>query len=208
MKSHKKTAAIALAAAAMVSMTPLGAHADASAGVVWAANPAGVQAMPDAPSLALLSSSGYVPLQTSGGKCLLVARRGTKIVAVELSPLAIGAKVIGWKPQEIDMSTLTSKWGYEPEKSSIDTKSFGNPVTNSISEQSKTDTSKGGSYASASSWGNGHVDAHSSAIASSNGETESAESVTVNGKTYRKYSHFRPATADAPVAASDEYFCQ
>ncbi|SAK51195.1 hypothetical protein AWB75_01523 [Caballeronia catudaia] len=208
MKSQKKTAAIALAAAAMVSMMPMRAHADVSAGLIWAANPAGLQAMPDAQALALLPSSAYVPLQTSGGKCLLVARRGTKIVAVELSPLTIGTKIIGWKPQEIDMSTLTSKWGYQPPKSSIDTKSFGNPVTNTISAQSKTDTSKGGSYAHAGSWSNGNVEAHSSAIASANGETEAAESVTVNGKTYRKYSHFKPATADAPVAASDEYFCQ
>ncbi|AQH02017.1 hypothetical protein A9R05_20520 [Burkholderia sp. KK1] len=208
MKSQKKTAAIALAAAAMISMMPMHAHADASGGLIWAANPAGVQAMPDAQALALLPSSGYVPLETAGGKCLLVARRGTKIVAVELSPLAIGTKIIGWKPQEIDMSTLTSKWGYVPPKSSIDTKSFGNPVTNTLSAQSKTDTSKGGTFARASSWSNGNVEAHSSAIASANGETEAAESVTVNGKTYRKYSHFKPATADAPVAASDEYFCQ
>ncbi|SPB13054.1 hypothetical protein NOV72_00354 [Caballeronia novacaledonica] len=208
MKSHKNMAAIALAASATVSMTPMSAHAAASAGVIWAANPVGVQAMPDAQALALLPSSGYVPLQTSSGKCLLVARRGTQIVAVELSPLTVGAKVVGWKPQQIDMSTLTSKWGYTPPASSIDTKSFGNSVTNTISEQGKTDTSKGGSYARASSWGNGNVEAHSSAIASSSGETETAESVTVNGKTYRKYSHFKPATAEAPVAVSDEYFCQ
>ncbi|WP_162067298.1 hypothetical protein [Burkholderia sp. THE68] len=208
MKSQMKTAAIALAASAMVAMTPLVAHADVSAGVVWAANPVGVQAMPDAQALALLPSSGYVALQSSGGKCLLVARRGTQIVAVELTPLAIGAKIIGWKPQEIDMSTLTSKWGYEPPKSSIDTKGFGNPVTNAISEQSRTDTSKGGTFARASSWSNGNVEAHSSAIASGSGETEAAEAVTVSGKTYRKYSHFKPATADAPMAASDEYFCQ
>ncbi|GJH11078.1 hypothetical protein CBA19CS11_19590 [Caballeronia novacaledonica] len=208
MKSHKKMAAIALAASAAVSMMPSSAHADASAGVIWAANPAGVQPMPGAQALALLPSSGYVPLQSSGGKCLLVARRGTQIVAVELSPLTNGAKIVGWKPQEIDMSTLTSKWGYTPPKSSVDTKSFGNPVTNAMSEQGRTDTSKGGSYARASSWGNGNVEAHSSAIASSSGETEAAESVTVNGKTYRKYSHFKPATAEAPVAASDEYFCQ
>ncbi|SAL12801.1 hypothetical protein AWB73_00426 [Caballeronia turbans] len=206
MKSHTKMAAIALAASAAVWMMPMSAHADANAGVIWAANPVGVQPMPDAH--ALLPSSGYVPLQSSGGKCLLVARRGTQIVAVELSPLSVGAKIVGWKPQEIDMSTLTSKWGYQPPKSSIDTKSFGNPVTNTIAEQGKTDTSKGGSYARASSWSNNNVEAHSSAIASSSGETEAAESVTVNGKTYRKYSHFKPATAEAPVAASDEYFCQ
>ncbi|WP_321793299.1 hypothetical protein [Caballeronia sp. J97] len=208
MKSHKKMAAIALAASATVSMMPMHAHADASAGVIWAANPVGVQSMPDAQALALLPSSGYVPLQTSGGKCLLVARRGTQIVAVELSPLSIGAKVIGWKPQAIDMSTLTSKWGYVPPTSSIDTASFGNPVTGSISQQTKTDTSKSGSYARSGNWGNGNVEAHSRAVASGTGETEAAESVTVNGKTYRKYSHFKPATAEAPMPASDEYFCQ
>jgi hypothetical protein len=32
--------------------------------------------------------------------------------------------------------------------------------------------------------------------------------VTANGKTYHKYSHFKPATPDTPDAASDEYFCQ
>ncbi|BAN25195.1 hypothetical protein BRPE64_BCDS05340 [Caballeronia insecticola] len=208
MKSQMKAAAIALATSALVAMMPTSARADTSAGVIWAANPAGVQAMPNAQALALLPSSGYVPLQTSGGKCLLVARRGTQIVAVELSPLAIGTKVIGWKPQEIDMSALTSKWGYKAPESSVDTKRFGNPVTTQISAQSKTDTSKDGSFARASAWSNGQVEAHSSAIASGSGETEAAESVTVNGKTYRKYSHFKPATADAPVAASDEYFCQ
>ncbi|SAK99349.1 hypothetical protein [Caballeronia ptereochthonis] len=203
MKSQMKAAAIALAASVMFSTMPMSAHADASAGVIWAANPVGVQAMPNEQALALLASSGYVPLQTSGGKCLLVARRGTKIVAVELSPLAIG-----WKPQEIDMSTLTSKWGYKTPQSSLDTERFGNPVTTRMSGQSTTDTSNGGSYAKASAWSNSNVEAHSSAIASGSGETEAAESVTVNGKTYRKYSHFKPATPEAPVAASDEYFCQ
>ncbi|MDR5762233.1 hypothetical protein [Caballeronia sp. LZ035] len=202
MKSQKIAAAVALAAGTMLAMMPP-AHAQTSAGVIWAANPAGVQAMPNAQALALLPSSGYVPLQTSGGKCLLVARRGTQIVALELSPLAIGAKVIGWKPQVIDMSTLTSKWGYQAPDSSLDTKSFGNPVTAQISAQSSTVMST-----NASAWGNGNVDAHSSAIAAASGEMESAEAVTVNGKTYRRYSHFKTATADAPVAASDEYFCQ
>lgn len=175
--------------------------------MIWAANPAGVQAMPNAQALALLPSSAYVPLQTSGGQCLLVARRGTQIVALELSPLAIGAKVIGWKPQVIDMSTLTSKWGYKTPDVSMDTQSFGNPVTAQISAQSSMDMSN-----HASSWSNSKVEAHSSAIAAASGasagELESAESVTVNGKTYRRYSHFKPATTDAPVAASDEYFCQ
>ncbi|SAK57700.1 hypothetical protein AWB79_02432 [Caballeronia hypogeia] len=208
MKSQMKAAAAVLAASAMAAMMSTAARADASAGVVWAASPAGLQAMPNAQALALLPSSGYVPLQTSGGKCLLVARRGTQIVALELSPLTIGAKVIGWKPQEIDMSAVTSKWGYVPPKSSVDTEGFGNPVTSAITATSKTDTSKGGSYAKASAWSNSKVEAHSSAIASSSGETEAAESVTVNGKTYRKYSHFKPATPEAPMAASDEYICQ
>jgi hypothetical protein len=220
MKSQKKAAAVALAAGAMIAMMPPAAQAQAqaqaSAGVIWAANPVGVQAMPNEQALALLPSSGYVPLQTSGGKCLLVARRGTQIVALELSPLAIGAKVIGWKPQVIDMDTLTSKWGYKTPDASADTKSFGNPVTAQIAAQSTTDTSKGGSYAQASAWSNGNVEAHSSAIATASasssgasaGETERAESVTVNGRTYRRYSHFKPATADVPLAASDEYFCQ
>lgn len=208
MKSQMKAAAVTLAASAMAAMMPMSAHADASAGVIWAANPAGVQAMPGAQAIALLPSSGYVPLQSAGGKCLLVARRGTQIVAIELSPLAIGPKVIGWKPQEIDMSTVTSKWGYQPPKSSLDEKSFGNPVTSAIADQSKTELSKGGSYAQSKTWNNGNVESHSSAIASSSGETQNAESVTVNGKTYHKYSHFKPATPEAPVAASDEYICQ
>lgn len=206
MKSQKIAAAVALAAGTMLATMPP-AHAQTSAGVIWAANPAGVQAMPNAQALALLPSSGYVPLQTSGGTCLLVARRGTQIVALELSPLAIGAKVIGWKPQVIDMSTLTSKWGYKMPDASMKTQSFGNPMTAQISARSSMDMSN-----QASSWSNSKVEAHSSAIAAASGaragEMESAESVTVNGKTYRRYSHFKPATADAPVAASDEYFCQ
>ena len=59
--------------------------------------------------------SGAVPLQTADGrKCLLVARRGTQIVAVELSPVVNGPKLVGWAPKQIDMNTLTSKWGYKP----------------------------------------------------------------------------------------------
>jgi hypothetical protein len=208
MKSQMKAAVVALAASTLVAMVPTIARAQAGAGVIRAANPAGVQSMPNEQALALLPSTGYVPLQTSGGKCLLVARRGTRIVALELSPLTIGARVIDWKPQQIDMSTLTSKWGYKAPESSLDTERFGNPVTARIAQQSSTDTSKGGSYAQASAWSNGHVESHSSAIASAAGETEAAEPVTVNGTTYRGYSHFRPATAEAPVAASDEYFCQ
>jgi hypothetical protein len=205
MLNHMKPAALALAAttmiAAMTTFVPLHARAAQSAGVVWAANPVGAQTIPDAASIALLPSSGYVPLQTSAGKCLLVARRGTQIVAIELSPLKIGAKVIGWKPQTIDMDTLTSKWGYQPPQSSIDTKGFGNPVTAQIAGQTKTDT-KSGSYSTSSTWGNSHVES------ASTGESEAAVTVTANGKTYRKYSHFKPATPEAPVASSDEYFCQ
>ena len=142
--------------------------------MIWAANPVGVQPMPNAQAFALLPSSGYVPLQSFGrqvpaGRAARHADRRGGIVAA-----SIGAKVIGWKPQQIDMSTLTSKWGYTPPKSSLDTKSFGNPVTSRYSKQSKTDTSKGGSYARASSWSNGNVEAHSSAIESASGETEAA----------------------------------
>jgi hypothetical protein len=202
MLNQIKTAALTLGAvAAFAALAPLHASAAESAGVVWSANPAGAQSVPNAPPLALLPSSGYAPLQTAGGKCLLVARRGTQIVAIELSPLTIGMKVIGWKPQTIDMDTLTSKWGYQPQHSTLDAKDFGNPVTTQISAQTKTDTTSG-AFSKSSSWSNAHVESFST------GESESAVTVTANGKTYRKYSHFKPATPDAPVAASDEYFCQ
>ncbi|WP_244817082.1 hypothetical protein [Caballeronia sp. Lep1P3] len=192
MKSRFKSAAFALlavsAGVAIAGLLPLRAHAAENGAAIWAANPVGAQPMPDAQALSLLPSGGYAPLRTSGGKCLLVARRGTRIVAVELSPLAIGAKVIGWKPQTIDMNALTSKWGYRPQQSTLDAKAFGNPVTNSIAQTAT------------------RADAWSRALAS--GETESAATVTANGKTYRTYSRFKPATPEAPLAASDEYFCQ
>ncbi|KND62237.1 hypothetical protein BVER_01878 [Candidatus Burkholderia verschuerenii] len=186
--------AMAATMLAAASALPIASAAE-SAGVVWAANPVGVQAMPDASSVTLLSSGGYAPLKTSGGKCLLVARRGTQIVAIELSPLLDGGKVIGWKPQAIDMNTLTSKWGYHADGAS-------NPVTTQIAMQNNSALNKDGSYSTSSTWKNTHVQT----IAS--GESESAVTVTVNGKTYRKYSHFKPATPDAPLPASDEYFCR
>jgi hypothetical protein len=192
--SNRMKMAMAAAMLAAASVLPV-ANAAGSAGVVWAANPVGAQAMPDASFVTLMSSSGYVPLKTSSGKCLLVARRGTQIVAIELSPLLDGAKVIGWKPQVIDMNTLTSKWGYHADEAS-------NPASAQIAVQSRTALNKDGSYSTSSSWINSHVQT----IAS--GESESAVSVTVNGKTYRKYTHFKPATPLAPLPASDEYICQ
>jgi hypothetical protein len=159
------------------------ALADTGTAVMWAANPAGTQTMPDAPPLTLLSSGGYVPLKTSSDKCLLVARRGTQIVAVELSRVSSGGSVIGWKPQTVDMNTVTSKWGYTANAS-------GSTITRQMADQKS------------SAWTNSHVEAMSG------GESESAMTVTMNGKTYSKYSHFKPATAETPQAASDEYICQ
>jgi hypothetical protein len=128
--------------------------------------------MPGAPPLTLLpSSSGAVPLRTGdGGKCLLVARRGTQIVAVELSPVVNGPKLVGWAPKQIDMNTLTSKWGYQPPQASSAVSAFGNPVTKSIAETS-------------------------SSIA------EASATVTVNGKTYRRFTQFKDT-------AADEYLCE
>jgi hypothetical protein len=183
MSKRINAAALAWTGLSLFAVLDAGAAENA---VIWAANPAGAQSVPQAASVTLLPSNGYVPLKTASGKCLLVARRGTQIVAVELSPLTQGDKLIGWKPQAIDMSTLTSKWGY-----SIDG-----------AAQNRTELKKDGSYATSSAWGNTHVES----IA--RGETQSAVTVTQNGKTYRKYSHFKPATPDMPVAASDEYFCR
>ncbi len=178
MKNRMKAAAC-VASALTVLITQ---HASAET-AMWAANPVGTQSVPNAPSITLLPSNGYVPLRTASGKCLLVARRGTQIVAVELTPMTDGAKVIGWKPQTVDMDTVTSKWGYHADAS-------GSIVTRQMADQKS------------STWTNTHVQALAS------GESESSVSVTANGKTYRKYSHFKPATPDAPQAASDEYICQ
>jgi hypothetical protein len=177
-----------------------GAYAQAvpAGSVMWAANPVGQQPMPNAPPLALLSFSGAVPLRTAdGGKCLLVARRGTQIVAVELAPVVSGPKLLGWAPKQIDMDTLTSKWGYTPPQANGATSAFENPVTKSIASSSQA-----GSYssASASAWSNTSVDAHRKDVT----EKESSETVTVNGKTYKKYSHFKEASG----SASDEYICE
>jgi hypothetical protein len=196
MKNQLKSIVLPLAAAVVVVAS---AHAALPGSVVWAADPVGAQMTPDAQSITLLSSSGYVPLKNPGtGKCLLVARRGTQIVALELSPLAIGPKVIGWAPKEISMDALTSQWGYQPPAAwSAEQAGFSNSATAAM-------VASGSSASGASSWSNASVEAHQA----QGGEQESAETVTVNGKTYRKYSHFVAATKETPVAASDEYFCQ
>ncbi|MDR5752747.1 MULTISPECIES: hypothetical protein [unclassified Caballeronia] len=121
MKSRPMLMLLSTLAAASVSAQTVSTGAVTSA--TWAANPAGAQPMPNAPPLTLLSFSGAVPLRTAeGGKCLLVARRGTQIVAVELSPVVNGPAIVGWTPRQIDMNTLTSKWGYHAAQ--------GNAVTN------------------------------------------------------------------------------
>jgi hypothetical protein len=200
MLKQMKAAALGLSLAAAIA--PCGARAASAASaadgaaVLWAANPVGAQSVPNVPApLTLLPSNGYVPLQTSGGKCLLVARRGTQIVAVELSPVNAGGKLTGWKPQAVDMDTLTSKWGYQADAKS-------GAATSQLAQQNNSSINKDGSFSTSSAWGNTHVET----IAS--GESQSSATVTVNGRTYRKYSHFKPATPDTPMAASDEYFCQ
>jgi hypothetical protein len=183
-----------------------GANAQAvpAGSVMWAASPVGQQPMPNAPPLALLSFSGAVPLQTADGrKCLLVARRGTQIVAVELAPVVNGPKLVGWAPKEIDMDTLTSKWGYKPPPANGATSAFENPVTKSIASTSQAGTYASAS-ASASAWSNTSVDAHRKDVT----EKESSETVTVNGKTYKRFSHFKEASGKTPVNASDEYICE
>ncbi|SAL82623.1 hypothetical protein AWB68_06592 [Caballeronia choica] len=181
-----------------------GANAQAvpAGSVMWAANPVGQQPMPNAPPLALLSYSGTIFLRTAdGGECVLVARRGTQIVAVELSPVVDGPKLVGWSPKQIDMDTLTSKWGYKLPQTNGPTSAFENPVTKSIAS-----TSKVGAYssASASAWSNTSVDVHRKDVT----EQESSETVTVNGKTYQKFSHFKETSGTTPVSASDEYICE
>jgi hypothetical protein len=191
MKSRLMLMLLSTLAAASVSAQTVSTGAVTSA--TWAANPAGAQPMPNAPPLTLLSFSGAVPLRTAeGGKCLLVARRGTQIVAVELSPVVNGPAIVGWTPRQIDMNTLTSKWGYHASQGNAATNAFGNPVTRTM-----------GAAASApnvSAW-NAKVDAHRKDAT----QTQSAQSVTVNGKTYRQYSQFKDASAKN---ASDEYLCE
>ncbi|SAL64930.1 hypothetical protein [Caballeronia humi] len=180
MKSRPMLMLLALMTAAGVN-----AQAASSSSVLWAASPAGQQPMPGGPPLTLLpSSSGAVPLKTGdGGKCLLVARRGTQIVAVELSPVVNGPKLVGWVPKQIDMNTLTSKWGYQPAQASSMVSAFSNPVTKSIARTNKTNVSSGAS-------------------------AESSATVTVNGKTYHRYTQFKDTSAEASASASDEYFCE
>jgi hypothetical protein len=186
MKSRLMLVLLSTLAAASVSAQTVSTGAVTSA--TWAANPAGAQPMPNAPPLTLLSFSGAVPLRTAeGGKCVLVARRGTQIVAVELSPVVSGPAIVGWTPRQIDMNTLTSKWGYHASPGNAATNAFGHPVTPA-------------SAPPASEW-NANVDAHRKDTA----QTQSAQSVTVNGKTYRQYSQFKDASAKN---ASDEYLCE
>jgi hypothetical protein len=163
---------------ALMAAAGVNAQTAPSGSVLWAASPAGQQPMPGAPPLTLLPfSSGAVPLRTGdGGKCLLVARRGTQIVAVELSPVVNGPKLVGWAPKQIDMNTLTSKWGYQPPQASSAVSAFGNPVTKSIAATNKTSVS-------------------------SSASAESSETVTVNGKTYRRFTQFKDTSAD-------EFLCE
>jgi hypothetical protein len=196
MKSRLMLMLLSTLAAASVSAQTVSTGAVTS--VTWAANPAGAQPMPNAPPLTLLSFSGAVPLRTAdGGKCLLVARRGTQIVAVELSPVLNGPSIVGWTPRQIDMNTLTSKWGYTAPQGRAAASAFGNPVTHSMAAGSKPAASP-----QMSAWNNANVDAHRKDAM----ETQS-QAVTVNGKTYRKYSQFKDASAKTSDA-SDEYLCE
>ena len=198
----------------MVVMLSLTAIADVNAQkatpapAIWAASPAGSQPMPDAPPLVLLQWSGAVPLKVSeGGKCLLVARRGQQIVAIELSPVTDGPKLLGWSPKKIDMNAATSRWGYVPPAWTSEQAKFSNPATASIADANKTIVNHSvapTAQSSGEAWSNANVQAHNKAAL----ESEAHESVTVNGKTYSKYSHFKAASAEKPVAVSDEYICQ
>ncbi|MEZ2311511.1 hypothetical protein AB6809_33270 [Paraburkholderia sp. RCC_158] len=203
MKNHLILMTLSLAAVA-------GANAQTTAPVlvIFASNPVILQAAPSVLFPALLIWKNAIPLKVSeGGKCLLVARRGPQIVAVELSPLNDGPTVVGWSTREIDMDTATSRWGYVAPKWPSDEARLSNPVTASIGASSKTVAKESATPASFSSSGarsNASVEAHGQAA----DESEWSETVTVNGKTYRKYSHFKAASTGLFEAVQDEYICQ
>ncbi|MEZ2311089.1 hypothetical protein AB6809_31050 [Paraburkholderia sp. RCC_158] len=203
MKSHLSVVMLSLAAVAGAN-----AQITAPALAISASNAAGSQVTPNTLPFALLAWKGAIPLKVSeGGKCLLVARRGPQIVAVELSPLNDGPTVVGWSTREIDMDTATSRWGYVAPKWASDEARFGNPVTASIAASSKTVAKESATPATFSSSGaqsNASVQARDRAAE----ESESSETVTVNGKAYRKYSHFKAASTGLLEAVQDEYICQ
>jgi len=197
MKSHLIFAMLTLAA-----VTGANALAAAPPASVWAGEPGGVSATSSVSAPALLQWSGAIPLSTAGGeKCLLVARRQSQIVAIELSPLLVGPGVIGWAPNGIGTSAASS------EQANAATARNGNPATAAITasnhampRQSVTPET----FSKSGSWRNSSVEADRKAAAAK----ESVEVVTVKGKTYRTYGHFKTAPKEVPTAVSEEKVCQ
>jgi hypothetical protein len=64
---------------------------------IWFPAPIGPRPLPSLPPINLLESVGEDPLgaETGAEKCLLVVRRGSTILAVELAPLTIGPRFVG-----------------------------------------------------------------------------------------------------------------
>ncbi|AXF11930.1 hypothetical protein CUJ91_29425 [Paraburkholderia graminis] len=203
MKSHLVFAMLTLAA-----VTGANALAAAPPASVWAGEPGGVSATSSVSAPALLQWSGAIPLSTAGGeKCLLVARRQSHIVAIELSPLVVGPGVIGWAPNGIGTSTASSEQANAATARDGNPPRFSNPATAAITasnhampRQSVTPET----FSKSGSWRNSSVEADRKAAAAK----ESVEVVTVKGKTYRTYGHFKTAPKEVPTAVSEEKVCQ
>lgn len=182
--------------------------------LIWSPEPVGPQPLPNMPPIQLLEPIAEYPFRALSGteRCLLVATRGSTIIAIELTALRLGPRVVGWSPKIVDDATLTSKWKYEAPK--LDEQiAASNPVTAAIAatsslpkgnivsnlEQNQTAVSS-----SAKTWSSREKDAQGSEVM--RGET--AQTVTINGKRYSKYTNFRYASTEVRTPDSDEYFCE
>jgi hypothetical protein len=189
------------------------AAAIAAGPAIWAAHPVGPQSLPDMAPIDLIEPIGDYPLADGTRGCLLVARRDNRIIAVELTPLMNGPKIVGWTPSVIDNDTLVSRWHYQaPEWTQQST--FANPATDQMAASSSSITASSAvagiarnqsvTSSSAKTWSQRGKDASGKDTA----HMASSTTVTINGKVYSRYTNFESASTDVPATSLDDYLCQ
>jgi hypothetical protein len=168
--------------------------------LIWSPDPAGPQPLPNLPPIRLLDPLRAGPFHGVSGteRCLLVARRGSTIIAIELTALRMGPRIVGWTPKVIDGDTLTSKWKYQAPKWD-ERLPASNPVVAAIAASSSLSMAS-----SSSAWSSRSTDEHGNDV--TRGST--AETVTIDGKTYSRYTSFRYASREVRTPDSDDYFCE
>lgn len=201
MKRHLVSVALLFA-----SHTGLNAQTVFPAATIWPGEAGESSLFSDPSALALLQWRGSIAVRAlDGTKCLLVARRRSQIVAIELPPLLVGPRPIAGATSELQVSSGDA--GVPVARAGSATQMWLNHPANAASS-SWNRLTPGKNIAAESGVGvrpEGDVNLRSNSRTAVGREPEQA--VTIRGRTYTKYSPQELAQKQPLGGGAEEHFC-